>query len=55
VELIRAFVLEFNIAVLNVAGPRASEEPCAYPYVLEVAGAVLRKRKAEDQALYDMV
>jgi len=27
VALLRAFVLEFNIKVLNVAGPRASNEP----------------------------
>lgn len=40
-ELIRTFVSEFDIVVLNVAGPRASEEPRAYPYVLEVIGAVI--------------
>lgn len=40
-ELIRTFVSEFDIAVLNVAGTRASEEPRAYPYALEVIGAVI--------------
>lgn len=40
-ELIRAFVSEFGISALNVAGPRASEEPRAYPYALEVIGAVI--------------
>ena len=40
-ELIRTFVSEFDIAALNVAGPRASEEPRAYPYVLEAIGAVV--------------
>lgn len=40
-DLIRTFVLEFNIAVLNVAGSRASEEPRAYSYALEVIGTVI--------------
>ncbi|WP_202901159.1 putative molybdenum carrier protein [Methylocaldum szegediense] len=40
-DIIRKFVAEFDIAVLNVAGPRASEESRAYPYVLEVIGAVV--------------
>jgi hypothetical protein len=40
-ELIRTFISELDIAVLNVAGPRASEEPRAYPYVFEVIGAVV--------------
>jgi len=48
VELVRAFVAEFGVAVLNVAGPRASEELRAYPYALEVVGALLGKQKAEE-------
>jgi hypothetical protein len=40
-ELIRTFISEFDIAVLNVAGRRASEEPRAYPYVFEVIGPVV--------------
>lgn len=40
-DLIRMFISEFDIAVLNVAGPRASEESRAYLYVLEVIGAVV--------------
>ena len=40
-EIIRAFVAEFGIAALNVAGPRASEEAGAYPYALAAVEALL--------------
>jgi len=41
VELIRAFVSDLGVAVLNVAGPRASEEALAYPYAFAVVDALL--------------
>jgi hypothetical protein len=53
VELIRAFVSESNIAVLNVAGPRASKEPRAYPYALEVIGSLLSRTPNDNR--YDMI
>jgi hypothetical protein len=33
---LRSFIEEFGISVLNVAGPRASEEPGVYRFVLSV-------------------
>ncbi len=43
-EKIRTFIAENHIAVLNVAGPRASGEPRAYTYAKEVISSVLRNR-----------
>jgi len=33
---LRSFIYEFDISVLNVAGPRASEEPGVYQFVARV-------------------
>lgn len=39
--LTRDFIVEFRIATLNVAGPRASHEPRAHGYAFAVIGSVL--------------
>ena len=41
-RLAAGFVAEHRLAVLNVAGPRASENPAAYAYAFEVIGHLLR-------------
>lgn len=43
VEFILAFIEESGIAVLNVAGPRASEEPLGRAYAFEIIGDLIRK------------
>ena len=40
-ELLREFVQEFNVCVLNVAGPRSSNCPAIYNYVKQAVGLVL--------------
>lgn len=41
-EKVRAFVEEFGISTLNVAGPRASTEARAYPYARAVVEGLIR-------------
>ncbi len=42
-EEILRFIRKEGVEVLNVAGPRASGEPRAYPYAREVVESVLRQ------------
>lgn len=41
VEILSAFVSKYRIGTLNVAGPRASQHPEAYPYTLHAIGHLL--------------
>ena len=43
VELLSAFVQEFDVRVLNVAGPRSSSCPAIYGYVTQAVGAVIQQ------------
>lgn len=51
-ELIARFVAEHDVSVLNVAGPRGSDAPRAYPYAYEAIGTLLRaeNRRASDSS-----
>lgn len=40
-ELLSEFVREFNVSVLNVAGPRSSSCPAIYRYVKQAIGRVI--------------
>ena len=40
-QVLRGFILEFDIRVLNVAGPRASSCPAMYDYVKQAISLVL--------------
>jgi hypothetical protein len=42
-ELLSEFVREFNVSVLNVAGPRSSSCPAVYNYVVQVVRLVLQQ------------
>ncbi|WP_409525710.1 YpsA SLOG family protein [Nitrincola sp. MINF-07-Sa-05] len=42
-ELLNEFVHEFNVSVLNVAGPRSSSCPAVYDYVKQVVRLALRQ------------
>jgi hypothetical protein len=42
-ELLSEFVREFNVSVLNVAGPRSSSCPRIYDYVKQVVGLALQQ------------
>ncbi len=50
VDAILHFIAESRIAVLNVAGPRASEEPRAYEAAREVIGTLLHRVTATDES-----
>lgn len=43
VDLLAAFILDRGVAVLNVAGPRASTNPGAYGYARAVIEGVIRR------------
>ncbi len=47
-EKTRVFIRELNIGVLNVAGPRASDEPEAYGYAKSVITPVLARSAASN-------
>jgi len=47
VDLLMDFVQQFNISILNVAGPRASGCPAIYDYVNQVIGQVIHRSTAE--------
>tara|TARA_R110002111_G_scaffold259523_1_gene329646 strand:+ start:1241 stop:1705 length:465 start_codon:yes stop_codon:yes gene_type:complete len=42
-ELLSGFVQEFNVSVLNVAGPRSSNCPAIYSYVKRAVGLVIQQ------------
>ncbi|KGK42733.1 hypothetical protein LH51_04810 [Nitrincola sp. A-D6] len=50
VELLGEFVHEFNISVLNVAGPRSSNCPKVYDYVKCAVGILIKQSTSSGQA-----
>jgi len=44
-QRVNSFTKTYNMAVLNVAGPRGSREPGAYAYAKEVIAQVLKDQK----------
>ena len=43
IELLSRFVMEHNVPTLNVAGPRASEQPGIYAYVYDLVQGLARQ------------
>lgn len=41
---LRSFIAKFDISILNIAGPRASEEPGIYQFVSSVLDGALEER-----------